>query len=105
MAHEFIRLWVEEDMEKVGRHLLIVGESFSDCGNCRQLGLDFASVKSCPQCKTDFKYVTSRHSGGGAAGRFRWLRKIKEIRPELHFLDYDDFERNMARRKAKDLLG
>ncbi len=104
MANEFIRIWVEEDVEQLSKRLLIVGESFSDCGNCRQLGLDFSQVKSCPGCKVEFKYVTSRHAGGGASERFRWLRKIREKRPDLKFIDYDDYERNRARNQARDIF-
>ncbi len=32
MGSEFIRIWVEEDVEQLSKQLLIVGESFSDCG-------------------------------------------------------------------------
>lgn len=104
MAKEFIRLWIQEDTELIGKHLLIVGESYSDCGNCRQLGLDFTKVKRCPECNTEFKYITSRYAGGGAADRFRWLRRITEQRPELPFVDYDDYQKHMSRHKARDIF-
>ncbi len=104
MGREFIRIWVEEDVEQLSKRLLIVGESFSDCGNCRHLGLDFAQAKNCPECKVEFQYVTSRHAGGGAGERFRWLRKIREKRPDLKFIDYDDYNRNMARIRARDIF-
>ena len=83
MSKEFIRLWIEGDVTEIAKSLLIVGESFSDCANCRQLGLDFSKTKSCPQCHTEFKYVTCRHSSGSSPDRFHWLKKIKEKRPEL----------------------
>lgn len=104
MANEFIRIWIEEDVVELSKKLLIVGESFSDCGNCRHLGLDFARAKSCPECKVEFRYITSRHAGGGAAERFRWLRKIREKRPDLKCIDYDDYERNMARIRARNIF-
>lgn len=104
MNKEFIRLWVEEDLEELAKHLLIVGVSMGDCGNCRQLGLDYAKVTHCPQCKTDFRFITSRQAGGGSPERFRWLRQIRAKRPELRFVDYDDFEKNTARKKAKDIF-
>ena len=104
MSRELIRLWVEEDIEQLAKQLLIVGESYSDCGNCRQLGLDFSVAKSCPQCKTLFKYVTSRQASGSSGDRFHWLKKIKGKRPELHFVDYDDYQKNIGRLRARDLL-
>ncbi len=104
MPKEFIRFWVEEEILELAKHLLIVGESFSDCAICRELGLDYTTSKNCPQCKTEFKYITARHSGGGASDRFHWLKKIKGKRPELQFVDYDDFQKHISRIKARDLL-
>lgn len=104
MSKGFIRFWVEEDVAEVVKHLLIVGESFSDCANCRELGLDYSALKECPKCHTAFRYVTSRQAAGASMDRFRWLRKIRERRPELKFVDYDDIQKLMAQTRAREFL-
>jgi hypothetical protein len=104
MSKEFIRFWHEEDIDTMGKHLIIVGESFSSCGNCQEMGLDFAKHSSCPHCHIPFKYITARHAGLGASDRFRQLRKIREKRPDLPLIDFDDFDKARKRNQARDLF-
>lgn len=105
MGRDFIRFWQEEDIELLKKSLIIVGESFSDCANCRQLGMDYSTQTKCSQCGVTFKYVTSRMAAGAAGERFHWLRKIRGKRPDLQFIDYDDYMKIINRNKARDIFG
>ena len=50
------------DLDDVCQHLLVVGDLTGDCFNCKELGLDYAKIKSCPKCNMEFRYITSRKS-------------------------------------------
>jgi hypothetical protein len=93
--NELVRIWQEVDIMDVSRHLLIVGLSAADCSNCKELGINYSSAKVCPKCGTDFKYIASRS---------KEIRKIKEKRPELIFIDLEDYKRATGFIKAKDFL-
>jgi len=92
---ELLRVWKEFDIDEVSKHLLIVGESAGDCSNCRELGINYLAAKSCPKCGNDFKYVASRTHE---------TRKIKNKRPDLIFIDLEDYKKVTGKIKAKDLF-
>jgi len=93
--HEFIRVWKKLDITDVSQHLLVVGASSGDCSSCRELGIAYASAKTCPACGTDFKYIASRN---------REVKKIKEKRPDLIFVDFEDYRKKTSFTKAKFLF-
>lgn len=95
-----IRIWEDLDLDLISKHLLIVGDLTGDCANCRELGIDYQSLKTCPKCKTDFKYMSLRrnNSDGGLIKRF------KDKRPDLIFIDYNDFKSAVDKLKAKDFF-
>ncbi|MFC1509779.1 hypothetical protein ACFL60_08885 [Candidatus Omnitrophota bacterium] len=92
---DFIRVWKEFDVEDIAKHLLVVGDLTGDCSGCRALGIDYSKETSCPKCGTDFKYI---------ATRTRETRRIKVKRPDLVFVDFDDYKKAWGRIKAKRLL-
>lgn len=92
---EFIRVWKAVDIKDIAAHLLIVGELSGECSSCRALGIDYVKAKECPQCQALFKYVASRA---------REVKKIKEKRPDLIFIDFEDYKRVTGKIKARDLF-
>jgi hypothetical protein len=92
---DLIRVWKEMDISDIGNHLLIAGETAGDCSNCRELGIDYSSAKTCPKCKNEFKYI---------ATRFHEIRKIKQKRPDLIFIDFEDYKKATGKIKAKNLF-
>ena len=93
---DFIRVWTKIDINDVMAHLLIVGESTGDCAKCRELGIDYSKATSCPKCGTPFKYIASRT---------REITKIKNKRPDLIFIDHDDYKKVTGKLKARGLFG
>lgn len=89
---EFIRVWKELELNDVSEHLLIVGVTVGDCSKCRALGIEYSTAKACPKCGTDFKY---------AASRTKEIRKIKNKRPDLIFIDFEDYTRVTSQIKAR----
>jgi len=90
-----IRVWKEIDISDIGKHLLIAGEVTGDCSNCRELGINYSSAIVCPKCGNEFKYIASR---------FHEIGKIRQKRPDLVFIDFDDYKKAAGKIKAKDLF-
>lgn len=93
--NELIMVWKEVDVKDIESHLLIVGLTSADCSNCRELGINYSDAVSCPNCGTSFKYIASRS---------KEIRKIKEKRPDLIFIDLEDYKKVTGLIKAKGFL-
>ena len=83
----------------------MIGDLSADCYSCKELGLSVDSTKICPNCGVTFRFVTSRQSAGNAPGRYRDVQRITSRRPELIFIDYDDFKKITGKSQAYELLG
>lgn len=98
MAKSFIRVYKEFDIEDVSKHLLVFGELLATCNNCSKLGLAL-STRTCPECKTEFRYATFSFS----KDKESQIHKIVNM-SDLIFVDYDDFKRITGKLKAKDFF-
>jgi len=105
MALTYLRIYQEFDIVEVKQHLLIWGDLSADCASCRMLGIDSFSARQCPQCGTPFKYVTSRRLEEHSGERFHLVRRMREKRPDLVFIDYSDFTKILGQKKARDFFG
>lgn len=94
--NEPIRVWKEIEVEDLSKHLLIVGLLTGDCASCKELGIDYASAKTCPACGVTFKYIASRS---------KEVRKILHKRPDLIFIDFEDYKKATGSLKARNLFG
>ena len=101
----FIRIWQPVDLEQIKKHLLIAGDVSADCGNCRELGLKYAEVRSCPACGTEFKFITARSAVGSAKSMGSIVKRIKNRCPHFTFVDYGDYQSLTGKQSARDLLG
>ncbi len=100
----YIRIWQSCDIENIGKHLLIVGDITADCQACRQLGIDWTETRSCPQCGTDFHFIASRNTGRMDRGRGGVVKRIKDKRPDLTFIDYEDYKEMTGKQQARDFF-
>jgi len=92
-------------LEEVEKHLLILGDLTGDCAACRQLGISYLEARECPHCKTSFKYVTSRRLETHPGERFQIASRLRDKRPDLVFIDYEDYKRTQGRKKAREFFG
>ena len=97
----YIRVWQPCNAEEIGKHLLIVGDLTADCANCRELGIDYSNAKQCPNCASPFLFIAARGSGGLNKSA---VRRIKDRRPDLTFIDYGDYKDIIGRRQARDFF-
>lgn len=105
MNTQFLRIYQEFDFDEVRKHLLIMGDLSGDCASCRALGIDAYQARSCPECGTEFKYLTSRRLESHPGERFQLVRRMKEKRPDLPFLDYTDFQKTLGQLQARNFFG
>jgi len=101
----FMRIWQTVELDSVKEHLLIVGDVTADCANCRELGLKYADVRSCPSCRTDFKFITARGAVGSTKSMGGLVKRIKDRCPNLTFVDYDDYKSLTGKQSARDFFG
>ena len=92
---EFVRVWKEFDIQDVSQYLLVVGDVAGDCSKCRELGIDYSNAKFCPKCGTTFKYIASRTSE---------IKRITRKRPDLIFIDFQDYKKALGKIKAQNLF-
>lgn len=104
MSREFLRIWRGFDLDEVEKHLLILGDLTGDCASCRELGIHYQDAKECPRCKTSFKYVTSRRLETHPGERFQLASRLCDRRPDLAFIDYEDYKRTLGRKKAREFF-
>ncbi len=99
MNLKFIRIYKKLDVQDIKEHLIIVGDISASCAKCKSLGLK-PEASRCPQCQTDFKFMAFRK----IRDHLPKMQKFNETRPELTFVDYDDFERITGALKAEEFL-
>ncbi len=100
----YIRVWQNCDVEGITKHLMIVGDVTADCANCRELGIDYTQVRNCPKCGTDFRFIASRSTGKLDKGRGATVKRIKDRRPDLTFIDYEDYKEITGKQNARDFF-
>jgi hypothetical protein len=98
----FIRVAQEMNYDDISKHLLVVGELSGDCFSCREVGIDYKREKYCPQCKTDFKYISYRKNPD--AIKSSHLARICQARPDLVYVEYNDIKEIADRLKAKNIF-
>ena len=104
MTNTWIRTWVEKDLKDIESHIIIIGELSSDCGVCKEIGLDISKDRQCPKCKAVFKYATSRLAAASNMDRYSVIRRIRIKCPDLIFVDYDDYKKLTSKSKAEEFL-
>ena len=101
----YLRTWQAFNLDEVEKHLLILGDLTGDCASCRELGIQHQTARECPRCKTSFKYVTSRRLETHPGERFQLASRLKGKRPDLIFIDYEDYKKTLGRKKAREFFG
>ncbi len=101
MSNEaYVRIWHLVNPDEVKKHLLIVGHLKGDCANCKHVGIDYKITKSCPSCKTEFRYIATRTTEG-VRYQAGTVKKIRDVRSDLVFIDLEDFKYASEKDKAK----
>lgn len=100
----YIRVWQACDVAGLTEHLLIVGDIAADCAKCRELGIDWQKTKNCPSCGTPFHFIASRCTSRLDKNRGTNVKRIKEGRPDLTFVDYEDYKEVTGKQQARNFF-
>jgi hypothetical protein len=99
MNSKFLRIYKKLDLDEVKAKLLICGDLSASCANCNHMGLKIDTSK-CPQCAAEFKYLTFRNIRENMAK----MLKLNDVRPDVTFVDFDDFKRMTGALKAEEFF-
>ncbi len=99
MNEKFLRVYKKMDIHEIKKHLLIYGDLSAQCAECQAMDIKL-DMTACPKCGTPFKYIAFRN----VRQHLPKLQKIHESRPEVQFVDFDDYTRITGELKARDFL-
>lgn len=99
----YIRVWQPCEISEITRHLLVVGDLTADCASCRELGIDYSKAEACPKCGTKFRFIACRGLGREGA-RSGTVKRIKDRRPDLTMIDYEDYKEITGKQSARDFF-
>ena len=102
MKKIIVRVAQEHDFETLSGHLIVVGELTGECFACHHVGIDYSREKYCPGCKTDFRYIASRHKA--SENNSGLLARLTQRRPDLTYVEYQDIKDTSDRQKARDIF-
>ena len=100
----FIRIWQPCELEGITKHLLVVGDVTADCASCRELGIYYSSAQNWPKCGTKFNFIASRQTGKLDKCRGGTVKRIKDRRPDLTMIDYEDYKELTGKQQARDFF-
>ena len=99
-SERFLRIYKKFYFDEVKSHTLLYGVLSGSCSNCKALDIKL-DVTACPSCKNVFKYIAFMNPGE----HMPKMLKIAKERPDLIFMDYNDFKKVEGELRAKDILG
>ena len=78
---------------------MICGDLSVSCSKCNCLSVKI-DMTQCPECQTEFKYISFRNTGGNMPK----ILKLYDLRLELTFIDFDDFKKMTGAVKAQEFF-
>ena len=99
MNPKFIRVYKKIDIDDIKEHLMIVGDLSASCSKCNHMGIKI-EMSQCPECNAAFRYIGFRN----VKENMPKMLKLGESRPELIFIDFDDFKRMTGAVRAQEFF-
>jgi len=87
------------DIDSVKEHLMIAGDLSASCSKCNHVGIKI-DMTECPGCHTEFRYIGFRN----IKDNMPKMLNLSESRPQLAFIDFDDFKKMTGALKAQEFF-
>ncbi len=100
---ERIRVWKELNVEDIDKHLLIIDDLHGHCNSCKKTGIKIDSIDSCPECGTEFTYISTKMKPSSPNGK-AIFNKLFKNHPLKLIIDYDDYKHLSDKAKASNLF-
>ena len=98
----FVRVWTKLDVEDVENHLMLIEDLYGSCAKCKKLGLNYLKDKSCPSCKTEFKYVATNLKNTGDIVKI--VQRMQTNNINLKLIEREDYNKAHAKDALNDLF-
>ncbi|MBF0618985.1 MAG: hypothetical protein HQL19_02330 [Candidatus Omnitrophica bacterium] len=100
MPKQLLRLYHNLEFDEVKSHTLEYGVLSGVCSKCKNIDVKLDAT-ACPQCATPFKYIAFQN----VREHIPKMLRIQAERPNVFFLDYQDFKRVEGEQRARNILG
>ena len=75
------------------------------CPSCQTRFYDLGKEPIvCPKCGVTFRFITSRLAGPLDRNRGATVKRIKDRRPDLTFIDYQDYKEITGKQQAREFF-
>lgn len=99
MSEKFLRIYKKMDFGFVKSRLLLYGALSGSCAACKEMDIKL-DARCCPKCKSEFCYIAFMN----VKDHLPKMLRLSEERPDLVFVDYEDFKKIEGALKAQDFL-
>ena len=99
MSERFLRVYKKMDFTNVKSHLLIYGALSGSCAFCKAMDIKL-DVQKCPQCSNEFKFIAFQN----VKDHMPKMLRLSSERPDLTFIDHEDFKKVEGALKAEEFL-
>ncbi len=99
MNERFLRVYKRFDFTHIKSHLLVYGALSGSCAACKAMDIKL-DVRQCPQCSAAFKFIAFQN----VKDHMPKMLRLSSERPDLTFVDHDDFKKVEGAIKAEEFL-
>ncbi|MBM9499559.1 hypothetical protein JWG44_04755 [Leptospira sp. 201903071] len=99
---KYIRAWKKLSVSEVSSQLMLIDDLYGTCANCKHLGLNYTKDKTCPDCKTRFRYLATNSKSVTDVAKI--LNRLEKEGLDLILIDREDFNQSKAKDAVKDLF-
>ena len=100
MSRQLIRMYHNLEFDEIKAHLLEYGVLSGVCSNCKEISQKL-DAQACSKCATPFKYIAFQN----VKEHLPKILRIMAERPDIRFIDYQDFKRIEGEQRARGILG
>ena len=100
MPRQLIRMYHNLEFDEIKAHTLEYGVLSGVCSNCKEISQKLEAA-NCSKCGTPFKYIAFQT----VREHLPKILRIMAERPDIRFIDYQDFKRIEGEQRARGILG
>ena len=99
MNDRFIRVYQKIDFVAIKERLLIYGALSGSCAHCKAIDIKLERLR-CPSCGVEFAYIAFQN----IRDHLPKMARLAVERPNMVFIDFEDFKRIEGMIKAENFL-